>query len=115
MVSLPAWKKQENSFSSSLEREHNDIASPSSPLGRMGYRRHSYLPTRLYSRIGQVTLMERQWIRANGCVAGDCVEVARDEGEILMRDSKDPDGSVLHFSLASWKIFVKGISELRQP
>lgn len=36
----------------------------------------------------------------------NCVEVATTPGEVLVRDSKDPDGPVLGFELAAWMEFV---------
>ena len=41
---------------------------------------------------------------------GNCVEVAGlAEGGIAVRDSKDPDGSVLVFTPDAWKAFITGI------
>lgn len=37
---------------------------------------------------------------------GACVEVAEHEGGVLVRDSKDPAGLVLRFSLEAWGAFV---------
>lgn len=39
---------------------------------------------------------------------GDCVEVARVEG-VAVRDSKDPDGPSLWFTLKEWTAFVLGV------
>ncbi|MET8308315.1 DUF397 domain-containing protein [Micromonospora sp. NPDC005173] len=44
---------------------------------------------------------------------GDCVEVADNlPGRVLVRDSKDRDGSTLTFAPAAWASFVDA---LRQP
>ncbi|HCU94397.1 MAG TPA: DUF397 domain-containing protein [Actinobacteria bacterium] len=40
----------------------------------------------------------------------NCVEVARTRsGKVAVRDSKNPDGAVLRFSLDEWKKFVAKI------
>jgi hypothetical protein len=40
----------------------------------------------------------------------NCVEVARTRsGKVAVRDSKNPDGPVLSFSLDEWKAFVAKI------
>ncbi len=42
----------------------------------------------------------------------NCVEVAQTRsGKVAVRDSKDPDGGVLTFSLDDWKAFVAKIKE----
>lgn len=43
---------------------------------------------------------------------GNCVEVAAPAGRlntVPVRDSKDPDGPALTFSLAAWAAFVSGV------
>ncbi|MEU7893534.1 DUF397 domain-containing protein [Nonomuraea sp. NPDC049152] len=42
-------------------------------------------------------------------ISGECVEVARAGQARLVRDSKQPDGAVLVFSLAEWKAFLAGV------
>lgn len=39
---------------------------------------------------------------------GNCVEVAKGT-EILVRDSKDKAGPVLHFTTAEWAAFLAGV------
>jgi hypothetical protein len=40
---------------------------------------------------------------------GNCVEVRRSQtGDVQVRDSKDPNGSVLTFTRAEWDAFVSG-------
>jgi len=40
---------------------------------------------------------------------GNCVEVALDDdGRVLVRGSKDPDGPVLHFDRSVWWEFLDG-------
>ncbi|MGH3648153.1 MAG: DUF397 domain-containing protein [Micromonosporaceae bacterium] len=42
---------------------------------------------------------------------GQCVEVATLPDRVLVRDSKDPDGSRLTFTLAEWRAFVGGVED----
>lgn len=58
---------------------------------------------------------ERNWVLINADFRkssfsenGDCVEVAKVEG-VVMRDSKDPDGPVLLFSMSEWEAFSEGM------
>jgi len=39
---------------------------------------------------------------------GNCVEVADLEGGMAVRDSKDPEGPTLVFTLAEWAAFLAG-------
>jgi len=39
---------------------------------------------------------------------GDCVEAAAlVAGDIMIRDSKDPNGPILQYSTGSWRVFVR--------
>jgi hypothetical protein len=38
-----------------------------------------------------------------------CVEVAVADGRLLVRDTKNPDGSVLEFTVSEWDAFVRGV------
>lgn len=41
---------------------------------------------------------------------GQCVEVAfLDNGDVAIRDSKHPDGPVLHYTALEWECFVDGV------
>jgi hypothetical protein len=54
--------------------------------------------------------------RSNG--QGNCVEVAfLPEGGVAVRNSRDPDGSVLIFTSSEYDAFVEGVAagELRRP
>lgn len=43
---------------------------------------------------------------------GACVEIAfTGEGEVVVRDSKDPDGPHLHFTGPEWDAFVAGAKD----
>jgi hypothetical protein len=49
------------------------------------------------------------WRKASFCASGECVEVARQDDMIVMRDSKQPRGGVLRYSPEEWQSFVRGI------
>jgi hypothetical protein len=48
------------------------------------------------------------WQRSSFCNGGDCLEVARQDDAVLVRNSRDP-GSWLSFSAASWDEFVSKV------
>jgi len=54
-----------------------------------------------------------EWKKSSrsGTNGGQCVEVRRHEQAIQVRDSKDPDGSVLRFTRDEWKAFIDGAKE----
>lgn len=41
--------------------------------------------------------------------SGSCVQVREDAGNVQVRDSKDPNGSVLTFTPAEWNAFIQGV------
>jgi hypothetical protein len=50
------------------------------------------------------------WIKSSysGSQGSECVEVASlADGGRAVRDSKDPDGPVLRFSVGEWRAFVR--------
>jgi hypothetical protein len=47
--------------------------------------------------------------RSNG--QGQCVEVARIDQAVAVRDSKDPAGPVLTFTSAEWVAFISGAKD----
>ncbi len=50
------------------------------------------------------------WRVSSYCVAGSsCVEIANFPDSVWVRDSKDPDGPRLAFSLAEWHIFISAV------
>ncbi len=50
---------------------------------------------------------ELQWRKATGSVGnGACVEVATVNGQIAIRDSKNPDGHILRYSAKAFRSFV---------
>jgi hypothetical protein len=46
------------------------------------------------------------WRTSSWTQEDECVEVAGSGGRILLRDSKDPDGTVLRLPAAEWVLFV---------
>ena len=47
------------------------------------------------------------WVKSSYSYAhGNCVEVQRDDSGVSVRDSKDPSGPVLRFTLDQWKAFI---------
>ncbi|MFE3451408.1 DUF397 domain-containing protein [Nonomuraea sp. NPDC059194] len=44
-------------------------------------------------------------------VTGECIEVARTDRAVLVRDSKRPDGAVLSFSHKAWDAFKVGVKD----
>lgn len=46
------------------------------------------------------------WRKSSDSLNGDCVEVAPLMDGVAVRDSKDPDGSVLTFSDVGWGAFL---------
>lgn len=45
----------------------------------------------------------------SGAVNQACVEVGFVTAEVLVRDSKDPGGPVLHFTPDEWRAFAAGM------
>ena len=50
------------------------------------------------------------WKKSSASGADGCVEVRRTRSGIQIRDSKDPAGTILHFSDAEWIAFVRGVA-----
>ncbi|MGH3713528.1 MAG: DUF397 domain-containing protein [Micromonosporaceae bacterium] len=42
---------------------------------------------------------------------GSCVEVAELADQVLVRDSKDPDGPRLSFTYPEWRAFLGGVGD----
>lgn len=60
-----------------------------------------------------VDLTQAVWRKSSrsGPWTDNCVEVAFVDGAIVVRDSKDPSGSVLVFTAAEWDAFVDGAKD----
>lgn len=46
---------------------------------------------------------------------GGCVQVAKSESSVLVRDSRDPTGSTLVLTCAQWRGFVRDIKGAADP
>lgn len=49
------------------------------------------------------------WRKSSASQASDCAEVAIANGSVLIRDSKNQDGTVLRVSSAAWFCFLAGV------
>lgn len=51
------------------------------------------------------------WFKStrSGAYGDNCVETMAYQGDILVRDSKDPTGPVLRFTRDEWDAFVAGV------
>jgi hypothetical protein len=65
------------------------------------------------SRETMLTGLERSrlvWYKAQASTAhGQCVQVARTGGKVVIRDSKNPDGAVLVYTRAEFSAFLEGV------
>lgn len=53
---------------------------------------------------------DRGWRKSSYSGTGDnCVETAHLDGEVGVRDSKNPGGGILRFSRRAWAEFIGGI------
>ncbi len=50
------------------------------------------------------------WRRSTYCGSAACVEIAQQDGQILVRDSKDPNSAVLAFTQDEWSAFISGVN-----
>jgi hypothetical protein len=53
------------------------------------------------------------WRKARRCGNAACIEVAKAEQEMLLRDSKDPAGPRLVFAPQDWTAFLSAVREDR--
>lgn len=51
------------------------------------------------------------WRKSSFCDTSACVEVRVQDGLIQVRDSKDPEGSVLTYTESQWATFVRGATD----
>jgi hypothetical protein len=52
--------------------------------------------------------VEWAYVRSSYCHSGGCLEVAAHDGEVRIRDSKDPHSPVLRFTAEEWDAFLLG-------
>jgi uncharacterized protein DUF397 len=55
-----------------------------------------------------------EWRRSARCDTTTCVEVARRDGHITVRDGKDPDGPWLTFTESQWVLFLDEVNDRRR-
>lgn len=55
------------------------------------------------------TIDSLKWKRSSKCTGGTCVEVAKVEDGVLIRDGKNPQSGVLAFTAAEWLAFTAGV------
>ncbi len=61
------------------------------------------------SRCADHTCVEVAFVKSTHSATNcTCVEVGHDGADVLVRDSKDPDGPVLRFTAAEWTAFLDG-------
>jgi hypothetical protein len=49
------------------------------------------------------------WRTASACPQVDCVQVAVDDGMVLIRDSKSIETPPLRFGIDEWRVFLDGV------
>jgi len=59
----------------------------------------------------QKNMSELAWCKSSASGDSNCVEVAFGADQVLVRDSKDRDGTVLRFTFAEWSAFVIGVRD----
>ena len=59
----------------------------------------------------QVNLATPTWHKSSHSSNNGCVEVAHGDDRVAVRDSKDPSGPVLVFTLHEWRAFVTGVRD----
>jgi Domain of unknown function (DUF397) len=50
-----------------------------------------------------------RWVKSTWSASGNCAEICRWPNEILFRNSRDPDGAVLAFDIATFERFLHGV------
>jgi len=55
--------------------------------------------------------VDSTWRKSRRSAANGCVEVAVKDGHVAVRDSKDPNGSVLMFTPVEWNAFIGGVRD----
>jgi hypothetical protein len=50
------------------------------------------------------------WRKSSRCGNATCVEVAKVEGQYLIRDSKNPSADALSFTEEEWNAFIAGVT-----
>jgi hypothetical protein len=58
---------------------------------------------------------DNRWHTSSRSDSGECVEVATNHDEVLVRDSKQRSGPVLRFTAPDWARFVRHVSGDKAP
>jgi Domain of unknown function (DUF397) len=76
--------------------------------GAAGVLRHPWLGINLAATVEQVTSKAGgvNWQKASASVSGQCVEIATCGHEVLIRDSKRPEGGHLTVTPEAWNAFL---------
>lgn len=54
--------------------------------------------------------VEVSWRKSSQSSQGNCVEVSQGHAlGVLVRNSRDPEGSILSFTPSEWRAFVEGV------
>jgi Domain of unknown function (DUF397) len=53
--------------------------------------------------------VESAWRKASFCGSTECVEVARRGDVIMLRDSSQPNGDMLEYTVEEWRFFVRNV------
>jgi hypothetical protein len=59
--------------------------------------------------IGEGNPLTREFRTSSFSTGGNCVQVAFEDGSIVVRHSKKPDGATLAFNKGEWDAFVQGV------
>ena len=51
------------------------------------------------------------WRKSTASGGGNCVEVSFAGAAVVMRNSRNPEGSVLRFTLSEWEAFLAGVRD----
>jgi hypothetical protein len=57
-----------------------------------------------------MTNEQPKWVKSPFCGNTTCVEVAGEQGQVMIRDSKNPDQAPLVFDREEWEAFRLGVA-----
>jgi len=56
--------------------------------------------------VGDSNAVALSWRKSSASASGDCVEVAAQDGHVLLRDSKGRQSHILKFTVPEWDVFL---------
>jgi hypothetical protein len=60
----------------------------------------------------QINQSKLVWTKSSYCESSGCIEVAKlQNGDVLLRDSKQADGPVLQYTPQEWRAFLDGAKD----